>query len=195
MSAVLAELKKEGAGPTAAVVDGLATVGRVQTVMTLVMLHIIFAPLLLLGLYLVLRRRKPQSSVKGQVANEPRQCTTTTTTSPTGPNDPKTTTTTTECLLDCTFTLPGDAAARTQAFTVDGARPWSVGQTVTVWFDPEDPAGTASLQGGNPWPAVGWFLIVLSMLFLVPAWVHWYLVRRFRAFAAFGAVTSLVGKS
>ena len=65
---------------------------------------------------------------------------------------------------------------------------YTKGQTVTVYYDPTDPVGTASLQSDD-WRVIGWVMTVLGALFLVGIWVRVYLVRRYRAFAAYEGAT------
>ena len=57
------------------------------------------------------------------------------------------------------------------------------GQTVTVWYDPEDPTNSASLSNDD-WQKAGGIIIVVAIVFLAASWGYFYITNHFKPMAA-----------
>lgn len=165
------------AGSTA--VDGAALVGKVSEVQGLVVSHLICLPPVCIGLYILLRPIRRTERTKGRVTEKP-ACTAIPATIVAQPNG--TTTTTgprTECSVSVAFTSVRDN--QTYTFTAQMEREPAPGETVDVWYDPNNPTDAGI---GETTRTIGWFLLVPFGCYLIYRWIKLVLVFKFRWFAA-----------
>lgn len=158
------------------VYSGLATVGRISSTVRLVLVHLVFVPLLLVGLWLLLLRRgRLWASVPGVVTSNACR----------GPRD-------LSCSVEYTFVLPPPhgAQTRTERRANEGF-PSRPGEVTTVWYDPFDPVGSAQLQNDDM-RVFGGALALVAVIMIALAWTWWWLTRRYQAVAAAGAIYDIV---
>ena len=61
-----------------------------------------------------------------------------------------------------------------------------------VWFDPSNPFETAALDGDD-WRSMGYWVLGLTGVVLLIAWIQFALIRKFRPWAALNAILLVVG--
>lgn len=184
-------------------VDGLATVGRAQSLLGVVLGTIILLPVACVGAWLVLRRRRLTATLIGRIVEaNASACVMTGQRAGGGGGDGGLV-----CSVRYAFRLPRAKEERIKTESVGttavpgagGNRrrtDYLVGDVVTLYYDPAaaDPFDTVSL-GDDDWRWMGAAVLGGALLFFALAWVKWYLTQRHRAVAAFtgaGAIWDVV---
>lgn len=173
---------------TEVVYDGLATVGRVKSILGMVVAHFFMVPIALLGLYLLLRDRALTASVPGTVQGDP-QCVDV------------------QCTMQYAFTLPGETQPRSKELgltrtrvttTTNGVTEtkllplgYANGQALTVWFDPRDPVNTVALQNDD-WRISGGVILFITAAILSMVWLNYHFTKKYKAVAALEGGASVV---
>ena len=174
---------------TSSVVDGLSTIGRVQSYFSVAGTTFVCMGGIAVALWLLTRRRKLTQTVKGVVVADP-QC------DPVNPSS---------CTMQCTYiilekeyttTLSVSRTVKTvttngQTEQTIGSLPYRSGETVSLWYDPSDVVGTISLMNDD-WRKVGGIFLVLSLFVLGAGWAWFWAVQHYKQLAALqGGTTAL----
>jgi len=80
----------------------------------------------------------------------------------------------------------------TDQFTVENEAKFGIGASVPIWFDPNDPCNTGSLESQAQLTRIGTILIVVGVVFVLIVWLFVYLVYRFKFLAAAEGVGSVI---
>ena len=170
------------------VVDGAATVGRVQSYFSVAGTTLVCLGGIAVALWLLMRRRTLTDTLKGVVAADP-QC---------DPANPSSCTMQCNYVLDKEYTATLTVSRTVKTVTANGETeqtvgplPYRSGQTVLLWYDPSDVAGTIALVNDD-WRTAGGIVLVLSLFVLGAAWAWFWAVQSYKPLAALqGGATAM----
>lgn len=154
-------------------VNAAAGVGVATETIQLVWSHVVGVPLLLLGAGLLLWPNARKAQATGRIVAVEGTCPAAADNKSLPP-----------CRVRIAFTAPEDSVERTFLESDQSALAPSVGDTVTVYYDPRDPAGTATRSNPVGTRVLGAIICVLVSLYLGYRWLKFYLVRRYKPLAA-----------
>jgi len=94
----------------------------------------------------------------------------------------------------CNITVDWQVGSQscTGSFAVENEPKFSLGNTVSIFYDPKDPCNSGSLVSQKESSKIGIILIVVGVVFVALVWLGVYLVYRFKFLAAAEGVGSVI---
>ena len=162
--------RKESTGE--AIYSGTASFGRVMAVVGVVFAMIAALVMIPLGIYFIVHKTKLTSHTSGKVNNS--SCTAR------SENN--------SVVYDCTFQVSYTVGNKPYSIsdTTSGSQQYNGGDSVTVYYDPNNPAN-GSVNSDNT-HVMGVVLLVIGIIIPTVAWIWWYFARKYKSVAAAGGV-------
>ena len=181
---------------------GTANFGRAATDVRAIFATVFAIPMIIIGLYLILKKVKRTATVQGKIQSRG-----------SSPNMPYTpcsptynetctqsqpdaygnvylncnTTTSYMCSFNVEYNLPGGGSNNvTKSFSTNGGQQYSYDEMITLYYDPNDPTNIDLYQ--DNYAFLGWMLIVIAVIILISAWVWVYLTHASKLAAAYAGV-------
>ena len=154
--------------------SGAADFGRIYAWVSAIIANIIAIGMIIFGIYII-QHKNHLVSVDGQVTKASYDCS----------QDTENQDVYTTCSFDVSYQVSNQSYTKTFSST----KTFSVGDTVTVWYDPNHPDQAEF----DPAPiGIGWALIIGAVLLIISSWFWVWMTRRSKFAAAAGGTIGVI---
>lgn len=179
------------------VYTGTANLGRTATDISAVFTTIFTIPMIIIGLYLIFKKIKRNSTVLGKISSSTwspcipiysQSCTSSLNNGITTYSCNNTTSFSCNFIVD--YQLPDGLNYKQQSknFNTSGGEQYLPGESIILYYDPSDPTNIELSQ--DNYAIIGWILIIIAVIMLISTWTWVYFTHKSKMAAAYaGAVT------